>query len=539
MNLIFAFLFALSTLACSEDNNLNGTIIDKDEDLTILNIVPYPQFISFRNGVSEFGDNLSVSYSKEFENEVNNFKDFMALDYKVDVELVNEGGDIIFEKVDFLIDKHQDEYTIEVVDNNMVVKTKTKMGVFYSMQTIRQMFKKSSDIFKIHNLLISDYPDNDWRGVMLDEARYFKGKESVKTILYEMARLKMNKFHWHLTDDQGWRIEIKKYPKLIEVGSKRDSTQINDGPDWSWVHNKWDGVPHEGHYTQEDIKEIINYASNLHIEIIPEIEILTHSQAAIASYPWLGTTGKQVEVAFNLGVMHEVLNIGDSRVVEFVHDVLDEVAELFPSDYIHVGGDELMGPNWQNSSDIQDLKNELGLTTDPELQLWYFNEISHYLHSKGKKMIAWSDFIGKHDVPSKQKIDLAEGSIAQYWQGDINDLNFCLRNGLDVIQSHTNFAYFNAWMPDAYQTDIIPNGVLPNYKDQIIGFEACSWSEFNPTVEATEDHIFPRIAAYAESAWLRSNKKDYKDYLSRLNSLYRVWKTMGINVGGTEESSGN
>lgn len=519
MTLANTLLFLFLVFSCSDESFNDKPIIDYGDNDNI-NIVPLPQFVSYRDGVSEFNATLSVRYSKEFEQEFENFKDIMLADHNIKLTKTDIEADINFEKVDVLLGKHSDEYTIEVSANKITVKAKNTKGVFYSMQTIRQLFNESSGGFKVHNLLISDYPSNEWRGVMLDEARYFKGKNSVKKILYEMSRLKMNKFHWHLTDDQGWRIEIKKYPKLIEVGSKRDSTQINSGPDWSWVHNEWDGIPHEGHYSQAEIKEIINYAANLHIEIIPEIEILTHSQAAIASYPWLGTTGKQVEVAFNLGVMHEVLNIGDNRVIEFVHDVLEEVSVLFPSEYIHVGGDELMGPNWQQSKDIQSLKADLGLSTDPELQLWYFNQISHFLHSKGKKMIAWSDFIGKHNVHSKQEVDLAEGTIAQFWQGDINDLNHCLRNGLEVIQSHTDFSYFNAWMPDAYQTDIIPEGVIPNFKNQIVGFEACCWSEFDPTVESTEDHIFPRIAAYAESAWLSPDKKDYKNFLSRLNPLY-------------------
>lgn len=538
MNFILSLILSLSFVSCPDDNTLdkpsNGGSVNKDQ----IHIVPFPQFVSYRDGDSKFGHNFTVSYSQGFEKEVDKFKDIMHSDYSVDVSSNNgNDADIVFEKVDVLNGKHADEYSLEVFGNKIVVKTISKKGVFYSMQSIRQMLNKEDDAFTVQNLLIVDYPDNDWRGVMLDEGRYFKGKESVKKILYEMSRLKMEQFHWHLTDDQGWRIEIKKYPKLIEVGSKRDNSQINDGNDWSWVHNKWDGVPHEGHYTQDDIKEIIEYASNFHIDVISEIEILTHYSAAIASYPWLGTTGKQIDVPFNLGVFSEVLNIGDERVVQFVDDVLDEVADLFPSEYIHVGGDELMGRNWEESKDIRSLKSELSLTTDPELQLWYFNKISHYLAAKGKRMIAWRDFIGKPDVSSKQEIDVADGTIAQFWQGDIKDLNYCLRNGLEVIQSHTNFAYFNAWMPDAYSKNVIPDGVSTEHKNQIIGLEACSWSEFDATVDDTEDHIFPRIAAYAESSWLKPYKKDYKKFLSSLNSLYNIWEKGEINVGGSEEST--
>lgn len=182
--------------------------------------------------------------------------------------------------------KAEGGYRIEVANNKIVLTAKDNLGIFYGSQTVRQLITLQGNLFVVREVSISDYPVFSWRSVMLDEARYFKGKEAVKTLLYEMARLKMNTFHWHLTDDQGWRIEIKKYPKLIEVGSKRKCSGLG----WEWENDQFDNIPQAGHYTQEDIKEIVAYAKKLNITIVPEIEILTHSSAAIASYPQLGTT---------------------------------------------------------------------------------------------------------------------------------------------------------------------------------------------------------------------------------------------------------
>ena len=229
-------------------------------------------------------------------------------------------------------------------------------------------------------MTIQDEPRFGFRGLLLDPVRCFIPKENVLRIIDCMAMLKINKLHFHLTDDNGWRIEIKKYPKLIEVGSKRKCSGLG----WEWENDQFDNIPQAGHYTQEDIKEIVAYAKKLNITIVPEIEILTHSSAAIASYPQLGTTKKQIEVECRMGVFSEIIDVSDDFAIQFMHDVLDEVMALFPGEYIHIGGDEAHGNHWANSQSIRSLKNSLGITENFELQIWYFNQINKYLNENQK-----------------------------------------------------------------------------------------------------------------------------------------------------------
>lgn len=531
--LIAAFMSA----GCSDDtiNKNIGTDIYQSQELRV---VPQPQFISYSDDDYRLPEEIVIGYSAiSLQNEAVFLQEYLKEDYGLEVK-VSEGLDN--KPIQLIVDPNFRErvkgaYRINVDNEKIEVIAKEDQGIFYGIQTIRQALIKTDKGFKLPQMLISDYPSSNWRSVMLDEGRYFKGKDVVKNILDEMARLKMNIFHWHLTDDQGWRLEIKKYPKLTEVGSKRDSTQINNGPDWSWVHNEWDGIPHEGYYTQDDIKEIVEYAKERYIDILPEVEILTHTQAAIASYPQLGTTKKPVRVACNLGVMEEVMDISDSFTMQFIKDVLAETTTLFPFGYIHIGGDELMGNNWKNSTGIRNLKNKVGATEDFELQIWFSNEISKYLQTINRKMIGWSDFLGSKDKVSKIAVDVAPGTVAQYWRGDLNDLKFIMKHNVEVIQSHTDFAYYNNWMPNVYEQKCIPDQINDD-RQQIIGIGSAAWGEFDSTADILYDHMFPRMGAYAEIGWSNPQRKDYKSFIYRLTPKYDLWKKKGINYGSTDES---
>ena len=274
----------------------------------------------------------------------------------------------------------------------------------------------------------------------------------------------------------------------------------------------------------------------MNITIVPEIEILTHSSAAIASYPQLGTTKKQIEVECRMGVFSEIIDVSDDFAIQFMHDVLDEVMALFPGEYIHIGGDEAHGNHWANSQSIRSLKNSLGITENFELQIWYFNQINKYLNEKGRKMMGWSDMAGPVGVASKMAVDMP-GAISQYWAGSVDVLNHSLRLGFKVVQSHTDFAYFNAGLQNAYLTSCIPERVDATKVKNIIGFEASCWSEWDSTLEKTFDHIFPRIAAYAETAWSKQSAKDYTNFKYRLSPMWDLWKARGIYVGGMDEKT--
>lgn len=534
MSLLLCFpLLLTSFVGCSDSDNNHDSGSGNEISVEDIRIIPLPQYTSYGRGAFEVDKNVTVSYSAGIETEANLLLEYLKEDYDMQPVLVDEGEK---STIQLIIDPAMTVevaggYRLEVAENKIRLAARDALGIFYGSQSIRQLITLKNNKFQVREVTISDYPSYSWRGVMLDEGRFFKGKKTVKTLLDEMARLKMNTFHWHLTDDQGWRIDIHKYPKLTEIGSKRKCTGLG----WSWENDQFDNIPQEGFYTQEDIKEIVAYAKKLNITIVPEIEILTHCTAAVASYPRLGTTGKQIEVECRLGVFDEVFNIADEWVMQFAYDVLDEVTALFPGEFFHVGGDELHGNHWQTSPDIRKLKSDLGITEDFELQIYYFNQINKYLNSKGKKMMGWSDITGKAGVTSKMKVDMP-GAISQYWAGTLNDLNHSLNLGFKVVQSHTDFAYFNAWLPDAYKTNCIPAGVDASKTKNIIGIEAACWSEFDSTIEKTFDHIFPRIAAYAETGWSKPSSKDYKSFLDRLSPMYDRWKAKNIYVGGTEES---
>lgn len=352
MSIFLCFSFLLLPFAgCSDSDNGTGESSGGDGvSLEDIRVIPLPQFISYGRGAFAVDKDVTISCTAAIEDEATLLAGYLKEDHGMEPVVSKDKTDATIQLVidPALTVKAEGGYRIEVANNKIVLTAKDNLGIFYGSQTVRQLITLQGNLFVVREVSISDYPVFSWRSVMLDEARYFKGKEAVKTLLYEMARLKMNTFHWHLTDDQGWRIEIKKYPKLIEVGSKRKCSGLG----WEWENDQFDNIPQSGHYTQEDIKEIVAYAKKLNITIVPEIEILTHSSAAIASYPQLGTTKKQIEVECRMGVFSEIIDVSDDFAIQFMHDVLDEVMALFPGEYIHIGGDEAHGNHWANSQSI-------------------------------------------------------------------------------------------------------------------------------------------------------------------------------------------
>ena len=350
-----------------------------------VHIIPYPNQIAIGTQYRPIGKNLSIYLSPESG---------MDKDYIEDL-LSDTGVKCKFKWIaDLTFDIEPDTIGLEgyrLVSNDYGTKitaSNTK-GLFYGLQTFRQLITSQNNTLVIPFVEIADSPKFLWRALMLDEGRYFKGKKEVKKLLDEMARLKMNTFHWHLTDDQGWRIEIKKYPLLTKIGGKRDSTQIGN-----WNSNIYDGKVHEGFYTQEEIKEIIDYAAKRQITIVPEIEMPGHASAAIAAYPQLGTEKQSIKVPTRFGVQYHAYNVADPKVIQFIKDVLDEVCNLFPSETIHIGGDEVKYDQWKKSAQVRNFMKEQNIKTPADLQIWFTNTISHYLENKKKHMMGWNEITG-------------------------------------------------------------------------------------------------------------------------------------------------
>lgn len=527
-------VIAAAFAGCSKAENGTPGIPQKPAASEEFRIVPKPQFISYRDNQIELKSDLTIGYEGSLSVEAEQLKEALTSDHKMSpsVKSSADGADILLALNTSMDVKGKGGYKIEIAAKQIKITAPETIGIFYGIQTLRQAIKAESGKFSIREATISDYPTSPWRSLMLDEGRYFKGKDAVKKLLYEMARLKYNYFHWHLTEDQGWRLEIKKYPKLIEIGSKRPKT----GKHYYWISNEFYNEPHEGHYTQADVKEIIEFAEKLHITIIPEIEILTHASAAIASYSYLGTTGKQIEVECRLGPTDEIMDISKPETMQFIHDVLDEVADLFPGKYIHCGGDEIQGNHWINSAGIRAMKNQLGIKEDWELERHFYNEISKYLEGKGKALMAWSDAAGKPGAASIIPIKVGKESVFQYWTGDMTNLTFLINNGLNVLYSHTDGLYFNTTLPVAYKVKIVPESIDLSKRKQLLGIGVECWSEFDRTVDETFDHIFPLIAVYADTGWMKESEKDYQDFTRRMYPLYKIWKDRDIYVGGTEET---
>ncbi|MBO5774013.1 MAG: beta-N-acetylhexosaminidase [Clostridia bacterium] len=430
-------------------------------------------------------------------------------------------------KIAFIHDRHiaKEGYTIDVSVENIVIKASSEIGAFYAVQSLRQLTGgdviETPEFLTLHALYIEDEPRFKIRSIMIDEARYFHGADTIKNVLDMMAYHKMNTLHWHLTDNGGWRIEIKKYPKLTEVGAIRKGTQT-----MAWGNKIVDWTLHEGYYTQQEIREIVQYAERLHISIIPEIDMPAHFGAAIAAYPWLSCSEKEIEVPVTHwgtpeenGIGQMIACAGKESTFKFIYDVLDEVCQLFPAPYFHIGGDEAPKSEWKKCPHCQKLIKDLGLKDEENLQGYFNNKIAVYLKRKGKRMIGWNEIL------TSKKLD--NTIIAQYWthKRDMKVENYLL-GGHDVIVSKHQAFYFDmpyaqnnlkttyAFEPEKYNLNTATGGIM--------GLEGCLWTEWVPTEQRLNFQLYPRMQALAEVAWTPSEKRNYKDFIQRLKKLLLV-----------------
>jgi hexosaminidase len=429
-------------------------------------------------------------------------------------------------------------YSLNILPNKINISANNLAGIFYGIQTLRQLFPVKieskmiveSFTWELPCLEIVDFPRFKWRGYMLDEARHFQGKTVVKRLLDLLSLLKMNVFHWHLTDDQGWRIEIKKYPKLTEIGSKRTETQVGGR-----LSKKRDGTPHEGYYSQEDIKEIIEYARKRYITIIPELDLPGHSRAILASYSNLGCTGHQLKVSTHWGFHKDALCVGKDEVFHFLNDILIEIINLFPSNTIHLGGDEVLKDRWRKCPNCQKRIQSEGLRDEDHLQSYFINRLAQFLNSNGQKVICWNDVLDKN---------LTENIICQYWfRGKKKVLHF-IKKGGDVIISDFKYMYLDhsySFTPLklAYNLEPIPKKLNKKYHKHILGLEAPMWTEFASNTKRLEWQTFPRLLVFAEIGWTPKNKKNYTLFHQRLSKFLKRLDYFGINYANLKETKGS
>ncbi|RAJ09043.1 beta-N-acetylhexosaminidase [Arenibacter echinorum] len=503
-----------------------------------------PQPLKAYKGKGSFtikSDTPIIADSANLEN-ANYLKELLIAEHQKELKINKGGGNGIILNLDpQLAEELGDEgYKLKVDNSAISIFAGTSKGVFYGIISLQQLLEKDTLSKKanlsVAGINIEDRPRFGWRAFMLDEARYFKGMEQVKKLLDEMALLKMNVFHWHLTDDQGWRLEIKKYPKLTQVGSSRSNSQIG-----GWDSEVRSNVPHSGYYTQEQVKEIIAYAKKRQITIIPEIEMPGHASAAIAAYPWLGTIGELSEVPTVFGKLPDSFNVSDPRVYDFLENVLSEVMDLFPSNIIHIGGDEVKFDAWKSSGEIQDFMKENGLASPADLHIFFTNRISNYLNKNGHRMMGWNEILGENvhewqessDMEAKES--LAKNTLVHFWKGNLDLVSKAVQEGYDIVNSYHEYTYLDysyEYIPleKAYSFDPIPDGLEESFHSKVIGSGCQMWGEWIPGANDMDKMVFPRLAAYAEVGWTSKRKKDYSVFRSNLNELLTKWKHKGITL---------
>ena len=351
--------------------------------------------------------------------------------------------------------------------------------------------------------------------------------ETVLKTLDLMALQKLNVFHWHLTEDQGWRIEIRKYPRLTEIGSRRRGTRMGFTP------GKHDGVPHGGFYTQSDIREIVAYAADRHITVVPEVEMPGHSLAALAAYPELSCTGGPFEVATHFGIFPDIFCAGKETVFTFLKDVLDEVLDLFPSPYIHIGGDEAPKQRWKSCPDCQRRIREEGLKDAHALQVYFTNRIAAYLDSKGRNTIGWNEIL---------QPGLVESAVVQFWVGGPKRIIEAIRTGRRKIvmspclKTYLDYPYTLLPLRRIYRNEPVPAGLDERAAASILGVESPLWTERVPSRQRLDFQAYPRLTALAETAWTPKDRKSLPDFRRRLAGFLLRLDRMGVQHASLKEA---
>ena len=532
MKFIFITLIALTTFK----NNAQNSRSFSESELAIL---PKPASLVLQEGAFAFKNTQTIyAELKEQKTASTDFQSFIEkkTGFKLAVKQSAKASISFIEKKGLA----PESYELVVSSKKITISASDAAGYFYGVQTLKQLLSVESSkntTYLIPSVTITDNPRFKWRAFMLDEARYFHGEKFVKQMLDQMALLKMNTFHWHLIDDAGWRVEIKKYPLLTEVGAFRTDSEID-----TWKSGKTSGKPHGGFYTQAQIKDIVAYAKARHINIVPEFEMPGHSSAAIAAYTWLGTAGIDIDVPVEFGRLYDNYDVTKPEVITFIKNVLLELFELFPSEVIHIGGDEVGYEVWENSSSVQKYMKEHNIKTPADLQINFTNTISKFIKNNGRRMMGWNEILGKNihtDFAEKKgdqeaETELAKNVIVHFWKGDLELLTDAAKKGYSIVNSLSNstyldYNYTSIPLEKAYNFDPIPKGLDTQYHKNIYGMGCQMWSEWTPTNTDVEKQVFPRIAAYAEVGWTPLENKDYDSFKIALKKMQKHWSSLGIN----------
>lgn len=510
------------------------------------NIIPYPQQLIPKSGSFTFNKRtvilcpsrqpeilkLAQQFSVQFE-----LVSGLKLSVR-EVTGIDTTNAVLFQSLSN--QNNPEAYRLNISPKTIRIEAGSPNGFFYALQSLYQLMpveiygKKKADGLKwsAPAVQIIDAPRFAYRGLHLDVGRHFFPVEFIKKYIDAMAIHKLNTFHWHLTEDQGWRIEIKKYPLLTQIGSRRDETLV--GLYNGRYPQQFDGKPYGGFYTQDEAREVVAYAKDRFITVIPEIEMPGHAQAAIASYPYLSCNhDSTVKVATLWGIFPEVYCPRDGT-FKFLEDVLTEIMDIFPSKYIHIGGDECPKDRWKTCPDCQALIKKLGLKDENGLQSYFVHRIERFLNSKGRKIIGWDEILDGGLDPN---------ATVMSWRGTIGGIT-AAKAGNDVIMTPGNYCYFDHYQADpateplaiggylplnmVYQFEPVPTELTPDEANHVVGAQANVWTEYMPTTESVEYMVFPRLSAMSEVLWSSKANRNWDLFRKRLIPQFKRYKKLNI-----------
>lgn len=532
--ILFLFICPLLAVACNK-----RVVAD-------YNVIPQVQNLSVKDGdVYVFDSSRKLVYDNQdsrrsLELFAQDLEELVGIRPSVAAGTSEDAKDNVYFTLG-LQDGGKEAYNINVSSDGILVRAVAPEGIYRATRTLLKSVgtEKTSSV-EFPSAEVSDWPRFGYRGLMLDVSRHFSDVEMVKRTIDMLALHQLNIFHWHLTDDQGWRIEIKSHPELTEVGAWRDDTVVGrylGGTDYPT-----DGKRHGGFYTQEQIREIVAYARERYIEIIPEIDLPGHTSAVLAAYPQLGCEDKEYKVANRWGVIRDVLCAGNPASLDLFKDIMDEVCELFPGKYIHLGGDECVKERWKACPKCQRKIRELGLkdgsrySKEDYLQSWFMGEVASFVQSKGKRVIGWDEIL--EGVPM-------DDSVIMSWRGTEGGIT-AAKMGHDVVMTPTSDMYFDQSQTLASQLEEIPVGgfinvmkvysyeplpasLTPEQQKHILGCQANVWCEYMPEERIRQYQILPRLAALSEVQWTMPERKNYKDFLKRLPKMLSIYDHYGYN----------
>ncbi len=507
-------------------------------------LIPKPQHVQAQDSEFVFNTHTKIIYDQK-DPDVGMVVDFLRERFGIPTgysfeQTSTADTNVLILKLDQSVDGAEGAYELLIEPSKIEVRAPQAKGLFYGVQTIRQLLPpeiESRDTvegirWSVPGVKIEDAPRFQYRGMHLDVGRHFFPVEFIKKYIDLIALQKMNYFHWHLTEDQGWRIEIKKYPRLTQVGAYRKQTLIGPGSKKPYIY---DGKPYGGFYTQDQIREIVDYAHKRFVTIIPEIEMPGHSSAALAAYPELGCTGGPYQVQERWGIFPDIYCAGKEKTFQFLEDVLSEVVDLFPGKYIHIGGDEAPKDRWKECALCQERIKTEGLKDEHELQSYFIQRIEKFLLTKNRNIIGWDEIL---------EGGLAPQATVMSWRG-IKGGIAAAKQKHDVIMTPTGYCYLNFYQADprtqplaiggfltlnmVYNYEPVPQELNEEEAKYILGAQGNVWTEYILNQREVEYMAFPRASALAEVVWTNKENKDWADFLSRMEGFYKHLAALNVN----------